>query len=766
MRVRTGKIIKTKNISPVIDSFSITASDLTILSGCGGQWIASDYKSTLFSAMHSRIGHTIFMIYFLESFSLPALNTVMRLICVRANGSSVLGQSASVYKDDNKYYASMEVTEGTSANPETADTWLQLNSGNYFAAGTTYKFVIVDLTETFGSGKEPTAQQFYNKYKDKLELLATGEEITIDNKTGKIPLGSKLSSQYREVEYIEGTGTQYIEINFSPTANTKVVYKMKASSSQTVASAPLLGTRVGSGNTNRFFPLAYSGTTNGRMTFGNKEHVFTLNTDTIYEGIFDAKNQTAKLNGQTYSLASNSFAASTATKFCVFGTNGYGTNHYIAKGRCYFCKIYENEILVKDLIPCYRVSDGVIGLFDAVNKDFYTNTGTGTFSKGNNVNNYISCNPAVKMYGYNQQVSLLDKPGANWGTVSVDDDGIITYTATGQGNSAAVYRQLYPNGATANHKYYMRAKIKSSFNTTDTCFVFDGKYTGTFRYQLVANEWTQMENIITDTTPSTSSGVAGFNYIYIQMSNPLASVGSTVQVKEWNFVDLTDWYGPGKEPTTVQEFKEKFNKDYYGFCKNKIRLTERQINALPVYGYNQAIQNGDFSDNTNWAACSDSTLVMNDKVATVTKNSSSTANYSFGLRQNFKVQFTSGHKVMLLCEIMCSRAGDISFDTNNTITGISAKTLVANQWTEWGAIGTGTGNQQNLWVYARTTSNYQQGDIIKVKNFNVIDLTDWYGAGSEPSTVAEFKATFPHKYYQYMKKSLLNRYMINALGIN
>ena len=42
-------------------------------------------------------------------------------------------------------------------------------------------------------------------------------------------------------------------------------------------------------------------------------------------------------------------------------------------------------MLVRDFIPCYRISDGVIGLYDKVSGKFYTNAGTGTFTKGADV---------------------------------------------------------------------------------------------------------------------------------------------------------------------------------------------------------------------------------------------------------------------------------------------------------------------------------------------------------------------------------------------
>jgi hypothetical protein len=47
--------------------------------------------------------------------------------------------------------------------------------------------------------------------------------------------------------------------------------------------------------------------------------------------------------------------------------------------------LYDNNVLVRDFIPCYRKSDNEIGLYDVVNGVFYANAGSGTFTKGNNI---------------------------------------------------------------------------------------------------------------------------------------------------------------------------------------------------------------------------------------------------------------------------------------------------------------------------------------------------------------------------------------------
>ena len=64
-------------------------------------------------------------------------------------------------------------------------------------------------------------------------------------------------------------------------------------------------------------------------------------------------------------------------------------------GKIYNAKVYDNNILIRNLVPCYRKSDNVIGMLDMVNNVFYTNAGSGTFTKGNNVNNinYIKYKP-------------------------------------------------------------------------------------------------------------------------------------------------------------------------------------------------------------------------------------------------------------------------------------------------------------------------------------------------------------------------------------
>ena len=58
---------------------------------------------------------------------------------------------------------------------------------------------------------------------------------------------------------------------------------------------------------------------------------------------------------------------------------------YSFNGKMYFCRIWHNGEIVRDLVPCYRKSDNVIGFLDVVNNVFYANEGTGSFTKGGNL---------------------------------------------------------------------------------------------------------------------------------------------------------------------------------------------------------------------------------------------------------------------------------------------------------------------------------------------------------------------------------------------
>lgn len=79
--------------------------------------------------------------------------------------------------------------------------------------------------------------------------------------------------------------------------------------------------------------------------------------------------------------------------------------------KCYSLEIWDNGSKVRDMIPCYRKLDNVIGMYDLVNNVFYTNQGTGSFAKGNDFTE-----------GY-QELTYLRSFGTGTGTGQYIDTG-------------------------------------------------------------------------------------------------------------------------------------------------------------------------------------------------------------------------------------------------------------------------------------------------------------------------------------------------------
>lgn len=69
----------------------------------------------------------------------------------------------------------------------------------------------------------------------------------------------------------------------------------------------------------------------------------------------------------------------------ICALNNAGTIVKYVGTRLYVLRLSENNIIIHDYVPCYRKSDGEIGLFDKITKEFLTNAGAGTFLKGADV---------------------------------------------------------------------------------------------------------------------------------------------------------------------------------------------------------------------------------------------------------------------------------------------------------------------------------------------------------------------------------------------
>ena len=131
----------------------------------------------------------------------------------------------------------------------------------------------------------------------------------------------------------------------------------------------------------------YTGGSDGTLAVTG---ITNLNTSRVAIDVSRVQNVgrtlTVEVDGETYTN-SDSAAATTASASAVFvlGNGATGTVKYGYIGKIYSASYYADGVRKCNLVPCYRKSDGVIGMYDKVAGKFYTNSGTGTLVKGADV---------------------------------------------------------------------------------------------------------------------------------------------------------------------------------------------------------------------------------------------------------------------------------------------------------------------------------------------------------------------------------------------
>lgn len=189
----------------------------------------------------------------------------------------------------------------------------------------------------------------------------------------------KLPSGYTELEYIENSGTQYINTGFKPNQNTRVVLNL--SGAPRTKEQILFGARTNSSTATDNFMFLATASKDYRTDFYNSKVSIPTSFDFLGKYTIDKNKEKTYLDGV---LASTNTAGTFSCNYPLFlftGNTGGTAGTPKAGTIIYYCKIYDNDVLARDFIPCKNPS-GVIGLYDTVNSQFYSNAGTGTFIAG------------------------------------------------------------------------------------------------------------------------------------------------------------------------------------------------------------------------------------------------------------------------------------------------------------------------------------------------------------------------------------------------
>lgn len=184
--------------------------------------------------------------------------------------------------------------------------------------------------------------------------------------------GKVLPAGYTKLQYIQSSGTQWINTGFKPNQNTRAALTVDAKPS--TAAAWLFGAR--NGNTDRTFGLL-SYNSQYRSDYNNSTEEYSTVTPSGKFTVDKDKNVT-KFNGTIGVTAKSGVFQCTYPMF-LFANNNAGTAAGFGSFKLYVCQLYDNGNLIRDFQPCIDAS-GSVGLYDFVGKQFYGNAGTGAFT--------------------------------------------------------------------------------------------------------------------------------------------------------------------------------------------------------------------------------------------------------------------------------------------------------------------------------------------------------------------------------------------------
>ena len=182
-----------------------------------------------------------------------------------------------------------------------------------------------------------------------------------------------LPDEYQQVEYLQSTGEQVIDLGSQWLAATQSEFEFAITNSYTFGNASfILG-----GYNGQAYSIAFPTATAMRVPSGA-----SFTNHTIPNVLSGTHNVVYSPNQITYDNANYSTASGIGNaKFWLFGR---GDNFKTEGVRLYYYKRYNtnSSSYTHDLIPCYRKADNVTGMYNMIDNTFIPYTGTTNFIYG------------------------------------------------------------------------------------------------------------------------------------------------------------------------------------------------------------------------------------------------------------------------------------------------------------------------------------------------------------------------------------------------
>ena len=227
---------------------------------------------------------------------------------------------------------------------KSSDKWYKLNNLNQY--------------EEYGVYGSSTATTYYDGklvIQDNYEYQYSSGSW---NNVGEISGSSRVPLNFTEVEYVENTSSAYLNLNAYIYDSSSTSYEIETRMSTSYYSYDfeyLIATEGTSSPYNGMQLRWYQHTLRFNSVPSNASITYVNNGDGT-SGVTITCSQAGATNNVPLSL------------FCGIWNTGpwrYG------RGKFYTFKLTKNNGLIRDLVPCKRNSDNMVGMYDVVNEEFY-----------------------------------------------------------------------------------------------------------------------------------------------------------------------------------------------------------------------------------------------------------------------------------------------------------------------------------------------------------------------------------------------------------
>ena len=182
-----------------------------------------------------------------------------------------------------------------------------------------------------------------------------------------------------EVEYLGGSGTQYIDTGIECTSDLKVEFTGMVTTNVNAAACG------GIANLNPYFRhhwTPYTGSFYWIQYNNNSSSSIqnTISTNTWYDIVVDPVNGTASINGTAKTFTAITAVVTTGQNYFIFARKSGDGSTQSRPCRFKSFKMWRNGTLIRDFIPVRVNTTGY--MYDRVSGELFGNAGTGSFTLG------------------------------------------------------------------------------------------------------------------------------------------------------------------------------------------------------------------------------------------------------------------------------------------------------------------------------------------------------------------------------------------------